>query len=227
MCYLKGMCEQTLIYNKPVLNQSALPSDPLLPVSYCDVDWGGCTIDRKSISGYVFTLTRGPIMWASKTQTTVALSSSKAKLNTMSKAMKQVLYICKLLPLLGIDDSHSISLANNNQSSFTLATQSTLTFQAQMKHYNIKLHHLHDTTAKGLISVYYCPTKTMPTDILTKALLHLRLEKLKLLLNLCMCQLPHKGGKPLSLPWLSSFQPWESMLDYMAKRSWSNETLFI
>ncbi len=177
MCYLKGMHEQTLMYSKQVLNQSVPPSDPLLPVGYCNTDWGRCTIDRKSISGYMFTLAGGPIMWAFKTQTTVALSSSEAELNAMSEAMKQALY-----------------------SSLTLATQSTLTFQAWMKHYNIKLHHLHDTTVKGLVSVHYCPTKTMPTDILTKALPHPRLEELKLLLNLHMSQLPHKGGKPLSLP---------------------------
>ncbi len=67
MCYLKGTCEQTLMYSKQVLNQSVPPSDPLLLVGYCNTDWGGCTIDRKSISGYVFTLAGGPIMWASKT----------------------------------------------------------------------------------------------------------------------------------------------------------------
>ncbi len=200
MCYLKSMHEQTLMYSKQVLNQSAPPSDPLLPVGYCNADWGGCTIDKKSISGYMFTLAGGPIMWASKTQTTVALSSSEAKLNAMSKAMKQALYIHKLLPPLGINNSRPISLANNNQSSLTLATQSTLTFQAQMKHYNIKLHHLHNTTTKGLVSVYYCPTKTMPTDILTKALPHPKLEELKLLLNLHMCQLPCNRGKHLSPP---------------------------
>ncbi len=200
ICYLKGMCEQILMYSKQVLNQSVPPSDPLLLVGYCDADWSRCIIDRKSIFGYVFTLAGGPIMWASKTQTTVALSSSEAELNAMSKAMKQVLYICKLLPPLGINDSQPISLANNNQSSLMLATQSTLTFQAQMKHYNIKLHHLHDTTMKGLVSVHYCPTKTMPTDILTKALPRLKLEELKLLLNLHMCQLPCNGGKHLSPP---------------------------
>ncbi len=129
----------------------------------------------------------------------MALSSSEAKLNTMSKAMKQALYVHKLLPPLRINDSCPISLANNNQSSLMLATQSTLTFQAWMKHYNIKLHHLHDTTTKGLVSVHYCLTETMPVDILTKALPRPKLEELKLLLNLCMCQLPHNGGKRLSL----------------------------
>ncbi len=114
MHYFKGMCKQTLIYSKPVLNQSAPPSDPLLPEGYCDADWGGCMIDRKSISSYVFTLAGGPIIWASKTQTTVALSSSEAKLNTMSKAMKQVLYIHKLLPPLEIDNTQPILLANDN-----------------------------------------------------------------------------------------------------------------
>ncbi len=128
MRYLKGTRNQTLMYSKHVLDQSLPQSNLLLPVGYCDADWGGCTIDRKSISGYVFTLAGGPIMWASKTQTTVALSSSEAELNTMSEAMKQVLYIRKLLPPLGIDDGQPLSLANNNQSSLTLATQSTLAF---------------------------------------------------------------------------------------------------
>ncbi len=63
-----------------------------------------------------------------------------------------------------------------------------------MKHYNIKLHHLRDTTAKGLVSVHYCPTDIMPVDILTKALPRLRLEELKLLLNLRLGQMLHNGG---------------------------------
>ncbi len=52
---------------------------------------------------------------------------------------------------------------------------------------------------KGLVIVHYCPTKTMLTDIFTKALPHLRLEELKLLFNLYICQLPHIRGKHLSL----------------------------
>ncbi len=63
-----------------------------------------------------------------------------------------------------------------------------------MKHYDIKLHHLRDTTAKGLVSVHYCPTDIMPADILTKALLRPRLEELKLLLNLRLGQMPRNGG---------------------------------
>ncbi len=70
----------------------------------------------------MFTLAGRLIMWVSKTQTTVALSSLEAKLNAMSEAIKQALYIRKLLPLLEIDDSHPISLANDNQSSLMLAT---------------------------------------------------------------------------------------------------------
>ncbi len=88
MHYLKGTYNQVLRYNRHVLNQNTLSSDPLLLVGYCNTDWSRCMIDRKSISSYIFTLADGPIMWAFKTQTIMALSSSEAKLNTLSEVIK-------------------------------------------------------------------------------------------------------------------------------------------
>ena len=35
-------------------------------VGFTDSDWAGDSIDRKSTSGYVFMLTKGPISWSSK-----------------------------------------------------------------------------------------------------------------------------------------------------------------
>ncbi len=70
-----------------------------------------------------------------------------------------------------------------------LAIQSILVFQAKMKHYNIKLYHLHDSTANGLVSVHYCLMKSILVNILTKPLLCPRLKKLKDLLSLCISQI--------------------------------------
>ncbi len=64
-----------------------------------------------------------------------------------------------------------------------------------MKHYDIKLHHIRDTIAQGLVTVHYCPTDTMPADILTKALPRPRLEELKRLLSLHSSP-SHRRGTP-------------------------------
>ena len=52
---------------------------------YTDSDWAGSTDDRKSTSGYVFLLGNKAISWASKKQTTIALSSTKAAAATTTK----------------------------------------------------------------------------------------------------------------------------------------------
>lgn len=51
-------------------------NDPIL--GFVDSDWGNCTYDRRSFTGYVFMLSGGSVSWESKKQRTVALSSIKA-----------------------------------------------------------------------------------------------------------------------------------------------------
>lgn len=45
---------------------------------YSDADWAADLDERKSTTGYVFTLNGGAISWSSKKQPTIALSSTEA-----------------------------------------------------------------------------------------------------------------------------------------------------
>ena len=45
---------------------------------FSDADWADDITDRKSTSGYIFTLAGGPVSWGSKKQSSVSLSSSEA-----------------------------------------------------------------------------------------------------------------------------------------------------
>ena len=44
----------------------------LMLKAYSDADWAGCSIDRKSTSGFLIFLGRNLISWSSKKQLTVA-----------------------------------------------------------------------------------------------------------------------------------------------------------
>ncbi len=124
-------------------------------------------------------------MWLSKAQTTVTLSSTKAEYNAISEATKQAIYICKFFPVLNIDEAHLITIFNDNQSTIAIVNQQQTTFHSRIKHYNIKLHHVHDSIAQGIIVLQHEPTTTMLADVLTKALPHIRHNKLLRLLQLC------------------------------------------
>nr|GMD05942.1 Retrovirus-related Pol polyprotein from transposon TNT 1-94 [Ipomoea batatas] len=69
--YIAGTSDYGIWYKKV---------DNMRLVGYCDSDWAGSLDDRKSTSGYLFTLgSGGVISWSSKKQSTVALSSSEAE----------------------------------------------------------------------------------------------------------------------------------------------------
>ena len=58
-----------------LLYKSGMPKEQEC-TGYSDSDWAGDLNDRKSTSGYVFTVGGGAISWKSKKQSCVALSTN-------------------------------------------------------------------------------------------------------------------------------------------------------
>jgi hypothetical protein len=64
---------------------------------FADDDWANDSSTRKSRSGYLFTLGRGPISYKSKQQTYVAQSTCKAEYYSAADATKEGLYLMQLM----------------------------------------------------------------------------------------------------------------------------------
>ena len=62
-------------------------------VGYTDSDYAGLIDGRKSIGGYIFMLSGGPLSHQSKLQSTVALSSTEAEYMTTVEARKEALWV--------------------------------------------------------------------------------------------------------------------------------------
>jgi hypothetical protein len=143
-------------------------SDSLEVVAYSDSDYVG--EERKSTSGYVFTLAGGAISWKSCKQTVTASSIMYAEFVACYEASGQVNWLKKFLPGLKVVDSiHrplklycdnylAVQYAHNNRSS------------GAAKHIDIKYYVVKDRVQDQMISLEHISTEKMLADPLTKGL---------------------------------------------------------
>ena len=70
-------------------------------LAYTDSDWGSDTSHRRSVSGMVVLLSGGAVVYKTRYQKTIALSSTEAEFVGASEADKMILYLRSLLFDLG------------------------------------------------------------------------------------------------------------------------------
>lgn len=82
--YLKGTPGQGLF----------LPSSGDLSLeAYCDSDWGGCPMTRRSRTGYFISLGGAPVSWRTKKQSVVSRSSAEAEYRAMATTVSEILWL--------------------------------------------------------------------------------------------------------------------------------------
>lgn len=135
--------------------------------AFCDADWAS-NADRKSVSGYVFTLAGGAIAWSSKKQTSVALSTAEAEYVAATHATKQLLWFRTLFDELGFPQPTTSTLFTDNQAAIAIAHHPE--FHARTKHIDIALHFLRDLVRNETINTVYINTKDNLADVFTKGL---------------------------------------------------------
>ena len=112
--YLRGSLDYKLMYCRGVSGGDSI-------LGYVDADWGSDVNDCKSTSGYVFTLSGGAILWSSKKQSAVALSSTKADYIASVHAAKEAIWLRQLFMGLQQPSSFPIPLHIDNQSAIAIA----------------------------------------------------------------------------------------------------------
>jgi hypothetical protein len=75
--YIKGTIDLCLVYKRDDNNTIE---------GYVDSDWGGCPKDRKSTTGYCFKVYNCTVIWCSKKQPAVAMSTAESELIALSSA---------------------------------------------------------------------------------------------------------------------------------------------
>jgi hypothetical protein len=99
---------------------------------YTDADWAGNASNRRSTSGYVFSIWSTAIAWSSKEQPTVALSSTEAKYQGAAVATSEASWSKRLLKDLHEEVSDPTEVYCDNLSNIKLAKNPV--FRARTKH---------------------------------------------------------------------------------------------
>ncbi|GKA69913.1 secreted RxLR effector protein 161-like protein [Tanacetum coccineum] len=84
-------------------------------VAYCDADWLGSPVSRRSRSGYVLLLRGAPISWKSKKQSIVSRSSAEAEYRSMATSVSEIMWVHWLLKELDVAVVRPTSLFCDNQ----------------------------------------------------------------------------------------------------------------
>ena len=84
-------------------------------IGFTDSDWAGDNTNRKSTLGYVFMLAEGPIIYSSKKQSAIALSSTEVEYRGVVNATTQCLWLQGILGECGFESYFSTIIYCDNE----------------------------------------------------------------------------------------------------------------
>jgi hypothetical protein len=115
----------------------------------------------------VFTLNAGAVSWQSRRQPTVAVSTTEAEYMAAAAAIKEGLWLRKLLLDLQLG-SGAINIFIDNQSTIKILRNPIMTGRA--KHIDVMHHFARERVLRKEVTVTYISTTEMLADVFTKVL---------------------------------------------------------
>jgi len=153
-------------------------------VGYCDADYAGDRVERKSTSGSCQLLGENLISWYSKKQSTIALSTTEAEYVAAAGCSTQMLWMKSQL-----EDYHlyecKIPIFCDNTSAICLSKNPIL--HSKAKHIEIKHHFIRDYIQKGILNLTFVDTDHQWADIFTKPLPEDRFKFILKNINMKLC----------------------------------------
>jgi hypothetical protein len=131
--------------------------------------------DRHSISGYAFLYGGGAILWSSKRQPIVTLSSTKVEYVVLTHIAKEAIWLQALISEVLHPLPVPTSIFCDNNGAKALVKDDT--FHARTKHIDIRYHFIHERVHSRAITIIWTLTEDMVADIFTKALDCTKFEK--------------------------------------------------
>jgi hypothetical protein len=118
---------------------------------YADTD-GSMAEDRRAVSGYAFLVDGGAVLWSSKRQEIVLLSTTESKYVAATHAAKEALWLHSFIGQLFAPLTEPMTLFSDNQSAIALTKDHQ--YHARTKHIDIRFHFIHWVTSGKTPGLY-------------------------------------------------------------------------
>ncbi|XP_065092439.1 uncharacterized protein LOC135713283 [Ochlerotatus camptorhynchus] len=135
---------------------------------FSDADWAGDVKSRRSTSGILFKYGGGCIMWASRRQSCVSLSSIEGEYAALSETCQEALWLRQLLRDLDESQNQPTIVMEDNQGCLAFVRSDRVSRRS--KHIDTKERFIQELCVRGEVQLEYCSTDKMQADILTKPL---------------------------------------------------------
>lgn len=165
--YLLGTKNYALIYNGK--EQEGL-------IGYTDSDYAEDPNHRRSVTGNVVMLAGCAVSWRSRTQKTVAQSSTEAEYMALAELAKQTMWIRHLLKELGINLS-ATPVCSDNQGAIFDASNAIQ--EKRIKHIDVRYHYVRECVEDKHLEVLFVPGNDNVADLFTKALGWVKFERFR------------------------------------------------
>ena len=134
---------------------------------YSDSDWAGDVDDRKSVGCHIIYLCGVPIVWRSRKQKSVSLSSSEAEFYACSEAVREIPFIAQILLFLGLKVKMPVDVKIDNVGAIFMSENKTSS--GRSRHMDTRhwcINQLQEE--EKLIKISFVGTRDNPSDIGTK-----------------------------------------------------------
>jgi hypothetical protein len=133
-----------------------------------DADWGGDVDTRCSTSGFILWVGDMPIVWKSKLQSVVSLSSTEAEYVAACACAREVVWLRNLLTQVGQIQSEPTVVFEDNAGCIFIANN--VSSSVRTKHLDINYHYVREKVTSRELTLVKIATQDNVADMLTKPL---------------------------------------------------------
>jgi hypothetical protein len=135
-------------------------------VMFSDSDWAGDKENRRFVTGFVLFLCGVPIIWRSKQQKSVALSSSEAEFVAVSEATKEILFVMRVLVSMSIQVKTPVLVRVDNMGAIFM-TENTSS-NSRTRHIDTRWHFVRELVEDKTVEIVFVKSGDNKADGFTK-----------------------------------------------------------